>query len=257
LTHDNFLLRQAQILPYLHSQRLIGFVTGATPCPKSTIPTADKDAAPVPNPTYDLWFEQDQAILSAILLSLSPEVLSQCLFFKTSKEVWDKLNGLYATQSRASATQIRMQLANLKKSDLSVVDYNNRIKSLTDIFVAAGAPLRDDEIIVYLLTGILEEYDLLVTSATTRAKPMSLYDVYTNLINFENHLLCHTGGTGPVGGPGANFASRSSRGGCHPSSRSGGVIPDFMPKSSTHRMHDPGSFVPHIWPKVLTDNQIS
>jgi hypothetical protein len=28
-----------------------------------------------------------------------------------------------------------------------------------------------------------------------------------------------------------------------------------MPKSSTHRMHDPGSIVPHIRSKVFTDNQ--
>jgi hypothetical protein len=33
--------------------------------------------------------------------------------------------------------------------------------------------------------------------------------------------------------------------------------PDFMPKPSTHRMHDPGSIVPHIWPKVFPDNQMS
>jgi hypothetical protein len=31
----------------------------------------------------------------------------------------------------------------------------------------------------------------------------------------------------------------------------------FMPQPSTHRMHDPGSIVPHIWPKVFTDNQMS
>jgi hypothetical protein len=30
-----------------------------------------------------------------------------------------------------------------------------------------------------------------------------------------------------------------------------------MPKPSTHRMHDPGSVVPHIQPKVFTDNQMS
>jgi hypothetical protein len=30
-----------------------------------------------------------------------------------------------------------------------------------------------------------------------------------------------------------------------------------MSKSSTHRMHDPGSIVPHIRSKVFTDNQIS
>jgi hypothetical protein len=33
--------------------------------------------------------------------------------------------------------------------------------------------------------------------------------------------------------------------------------PVFMPKSSIHRMHDPRSIVPHIQPKVFTDNQIS
>jgi hypothetical protein len=31
----------------------------------------------------------------------------------------------------------------------------------------------------------------------------------------------------------------------------------FTPKPTTHRMHDPGSIVPYIWPKVFTDNQIS
>jgi hypothetical protein len=31
----------------------------------------------------------------------------------------------------------------------------------------------------------------------------------------------------------------------------------FMPKPRTHHMHDPGSIVPHIRPKVFTDNQMS
>jgi hypothetical protein len=35
------------------------------------------------------------------------------------------------------------------------------------------------------------------------------------------------------------------------------VIPGFMPKLITHRMHDLGLIVPHIQPKVLTDNQMS
>jgi hypothetical protein len=34
------------------------------------------------------------------------------------------------------------------------------------------------------------------------------------------------------------------------------VIAAFMPKPSTHRMQDPGSIVPYIRPKVLTDNQM-
>jgi hypothetical protein len=33
--------------------------------------------------------------------------------------------------------------------------------------------------------------------------------------------------------------------------------PVFMPKPSTHRMHDPGSNVPHVQPKGFTENQMS
>jgi hypothetical protein len=33
--------------------------------------------------------------------------------------------------------------------------------------------------------------------------------------------------------------------------------PVFILKPSTHRMHDPGSIVPHKRPKVFTDNQMS
>jgi hypothetical protein len=31
----------------------------------------------------------------------------------------------------------------------------------------------------------------------------------------------------------------------------------FMPKESTHHMHDPRSIIPQIWPKVFTDNEMS
>jgi hypothetical protein len=33
--------------------------------------------------------------------------------------------------------------------------------------------------------------------------------------------------------------------------------PVIIPKPSTHRMRDPGSIIPHIRPKVFTDNQMS
>jgi hypothetical protein len=196
---DNFLLWQAYILPYLRIQRLLGFITSTIPCPSQTLPASEKDNTPVLNLAYDLWYEQDQAILSAILSSLSPKVLSQCLFLKTSKELWNKLHNLFAAQSSASTMQIRMRLA-------------TRVKNLTDSLAAVGAPLRDDEIMAYLLTGLPEEYDSLVTSATTRAAPMSLSEVYTNLLSFEMCLISRQGTPSHASGPVLNFASRGGHG---------------------------------------------
>jgi hypothetical protein len=203
LTRDNFLLWQAHILPYLRSQRLIGYVTGVISSPPSTLPAA-AGATPQPNPAYAQWFEQDQAILNAILASLSPDVLSQCLFLKTSKAVWDKLDSLYAAQSRA----LTMQLATLKKQELLATDYFSRVKGITDNLAAAGEPLRDDEIIAYLLTGLPEEYDSLVTSVNTRVEPMSLNDIYTNLLSFEMRLIQCQAPSHPMSHPRANYAAR-------------------------------------------------
>jgi hypothetical protein len=80
-------------------------------------------------------------------------------------------------------------LATLKKQELLATDYFSRVKGITDNLAAAGEPLRDDEIIAYRLTGLLKEYDSLVTSVTTRAKPMSLSDIYTNQLSFEMHII--------------------------------------------------------------------
>jgi hypothetical protein len=144
------------------------------------------------------------------------------LFLNTSKAVWDKLNSHYAAQSRARAMQMRMQLATLKKHSLSAADYFNRVTGITDNLAAAGEPLREDEIIAYLLTGLPEEYDSLVTSVTTRAEPMSLSDVYTNLLSFEARLINRQEASAAPGSLMANYASRGGRGGRHNGGRSGG-----------------------------------
>jgi hypothetical protein len=116
--------------------------------------------------------------------------------------------------------QLRMQLAPMKKNELSATDYFNRVKNLADNLAAAGAPLREDEIVAYILTRLLGEYDSLVTFVTTRAEPMSLSEVYTNLLSFEARLCEPQCPPPPCHGHtmGANYASR----GGHHTGRSGG-----------------------------------
>jgi hypothetical protein len=145
--------------------------------------------------------------------SLFLDVLSHYLFVKTSHEVWNKLDDLYGAQSWASAMQIHMWLATLKKQDMSAIDYYNRVKHLDDTLMAASAPLWADEIVFFLLTGLTEEFDSLVISVTAKADPMSLSEVYTNLLSFEMHLVQRhdTPTAGHVSA--ANYASRGGHGG--------------------------------------------
>ncbi|KAJ0971876.1 hypothetical protein J5N97_019835 [Dioscorea zingiberensis] len=178
LTRDNYLLWKAQIMPYLRSQQLIGYVDGTIPCPAKTITEATTSGATqTPNSAYHSWLQLDQFVLGALLSSLSEEILSQVLSLTTSFEVWSTMERMFSSHSRARIVQIRLQLSTIQKKELSVADYFNKVKSLTDTLSAIGQPLQEEEIISYMLAGLASDFDPLVTSVTTRTDPISLNDL--------------------------------------------------------------------------------
>lgn len=88
-----------------------------------------------------------------------------------------------------SLLQIRIELATIKKRDMSAADYFRKIKGLSSELAAADAPLRDDEVIAYLLAGLGSDYDSFVTSMTTKSEKLSLDDIYSYLLAFESRQL--------------------------------------------------------------------
>jgi hypothetical protein len=125
-----------------------------------------------------------------------------------------------------------VELATTMKCDLSADDYFRKIKSLVDEMAVADAPLRDDEIVAYLLAGLSLDYDPFVTSMATKRDPLTLDGVYADLVSYEAQQLQHQaearlhvgntannvghGGTLPHGGhdgPPCGPSHGSSRGG--------------------------------------------
>ncbi|XP_044363577.1 ATP-dependent RNA helicase glh-2-like [Triticum aestivum] len=123
--------------------------------------------------------------------------------------------------------QLRRQLATIQKGELSMVDYFTKVKGFTDALAAARKQLDDEDIIIYLLTGLDSSYDPLVTSVTTRAEAISLNDVYSHMLDFEirhqhnDHAFQLPG----PGGPSVNHISRNSGGGGGGSGDTGGNRP--------------------------------
>jgi hypothetical protein len=80
LSADNFLFWRAQIVPLLRSYDLMGYVDGSYPCPPDRVPVQTEGGrmALVPNPGHRAWNKHDQAILSAIIGSLTPSVSGLC-----------------------------------------------------------------------------------------------------------------------------------------------------------------------------------
>jgi hypothetical protein len=191
LTKANYLVWRAQLLPYLRSTKLPGFLDGTIPPPPKQIASSTEAGADlVSNPEYDRWFHQDQQVLSGLLSSMSEEILRDVLDAGTSREVWNILQRMFGFATRAHVVQIRTDLATAKKGDLSAADYFRRIKGYASELAAANSPLSDDEVIVYLLAGLGPNYDSFVTSMTMK-DALTLDDVYAHLMTFEARQLKH------------------------------------------------------------------
>jgi hypothetical protein len=93
----------------------MGYVDGMLPSPSPTLSvkkegkdvTDDTPPNVVPNPEYFAWCQQDKAIPSAILGSLTLEVAGLVMFAASSYEAWTTLSRSFSSHSQARAGQLR------------------------------------------------------------------------------------------------------------------------------------------------------
>jgi hypothetical protein len=59
------------------------------------------------------------------------------------------------------------------------------VKALTDAMAVAGSPLRDDEIIDYMLTGLGSSFNPITASMDFATTPVTMAMFYKNVLNYE------------------------------------------------------------------------
>uniref|UniRef100_A0A2N9F913 Uncharacterized protein n=1 Tax=Fagus sylvatica TaxID=28930 RepID=A0A2N9F913_FAGSY len=216
LTRENYLLWKAQIGPYLRGQHLFGFLDGSRLAPSPYLGlTFDGSSQPQPNPDHHAWLIQDQMILSALISSLSENILAYVVKCTTSRDVWLTLERMFTAHSRARTMTIRYQLSTLKKGDSSIADYFHKFTGLVDTLAAINQPLTEEEQISFLLAGLGSEYESFITTVHMRTELLSVETLYGHLLSHELRMA-QAQPKVDLSLAGAHFASRgglSSRGG--------------------------------------------
>jgi len=169
--------------------------------------TSGKKGEPQPNPAYETWVTQDQQVLSYLFSSLSKEVFSQVSSATTASELWAVIQEHHASQSRARIISTRMALATASKGASSVAEYFGKMKGLADDMATAGKKLDDDDLATYILTGLNEDFENVVTSIATRVEPITILELYAQLIAHEQRKGLNT----MTGGHSANSATKNGR----------------------------------------------
>jgi hypothetical protein len=194
LSSENYLVWRAQVGPLLRSQLLMGYVDGSNPCPASHVVVSHGDTmVQQPNPAYHHWVQQDQAILSAFVSSMTKSVVGMVMFVATAREAWETLSGVFASTSIVRSSSICQQMAELKKDNKSTMVYFHQMKALVDSLTNIGQPLRPEEFISYILAGLDSDYDALHGVFTTRTTPMPIQDLFAQLVSTEQRMLARHG----------------------------------------------------------------
>jgi hypothetical protein len=167
--------------PYLLGQGVFHFVDGSVPCPSSHVSDGSSSAI---NPSFLRWKQQDHLILSALLSSLSMDVLHLVVYCQTSSYVWRTLEKALASPSNSRIMQLHGSFQDLRQGDASVTTYMQHAMSFFDELAAAGRPLSLEDFNLYILHGLRGEFKNLVTSLVNKAEPLSYADLH-------NHLLTH------------------------------------------------------------------
>ena len=184
LTNTNYLYWRMQMKPYLLGQGVFGFVDGSNSCPSSHTIAADGLSLQV-SQSFLHWKQQDQLILSALLSSLSMEVLHLVVDCTTSCAVWHTLEQALASTSNSRIMQLHGSLQDLRQGDDSVTQFLQKAKTLFDELAAAGRPISLTDFNLYVFRGLRGEFKDLVTSLITRADPLPYADLLSHLLTHE------------------------------------------------------------------------
>jgi hypothetical protein len=148
--------------------------------------------------------------------------------------------------------QTRITLTTSWKGSQSVAEYYTKMRSYADELATSDHPLGDEEFVSYILAGLNEDFDPMVSAVIAHVEPISPTELYSQMLS---HELCHNcqstdGHNGSYssanaairghGGPG-----RGGRG--HGGQRSSSNY-NSNPRSSTTHSADPSA----SWPKCQT-----
>ncbi|XP_021321744.1 uncharacterized protein LOC110437591 [Sorghum bicolor] len=228
LTRNNHPMWKLQVLSGLRGAKMEKYIDLAERPPEKYIPpkaakTSNEkpsaDDAPILNPEFKKWVAQDQQVLSYLLGSLSREIGSQITTVMTAVEAWTAIQALHASQSRARIISTRMALSNASKGASTISEFFTKMKALGDEMASAVRKLEDEELISYILTGLDHEFDPVVTAVAARVEPITVNELYAQLVSFEQRMEARGGGQQSS----VNMASKGGRnGGNYNNTRGGG-----------------------------------
>ncbi|CAN6585835.1 unnamed protein product [Malus baccata var. baccata] len=185
LHEDNFVKWSYQFSSVLRGYDLFDFFNGESQCPPKYCITAEGGVTKEISQAYKQWIQQDLALLSLLIATLSDEVMDHVIGCKTAQEAWEKLHERFASISVVRVNQLKTEFHTAQKGSDSVDKFLFRLKAIKDQLVAAGEKITDNDLMIAVLSGLPPEFEVIKTIILARDTFISLKDFRAQLIGVE------------------------------------------------------------------------
>ena len=136
----------------------------------------------------DVSDEQDRLGKAWLTLSVLPQHVGTVQRAKTAREAWTVLRDTYAAQCAARRLGLTRELYTLAKRPAErLTVYVGRATGLRDQLRAGGHDVSDQELTLYVLAGLPDEYRFIFSALGAQAE-LSLADLLPKLLLEEWHL---------------------------------------------------------------------
>ncbi|XP_019176944.1 PREDICTED: uncharacterized protein LOC109172244 [Ipomoea nil] len=172
LTASNFSVWRRQVQSTLIGLDLIGYVDRTVTVPDQF----SDDAHTVTNPAYTTWYRQDQIIVSALLGCCSDTIQPIISSAATASDAWKRLTTSYANASRGRVISLKAKPAKNPKGNRTIVEYLNGMRAIADDLALVASPVSEDDLVVYVITQLGDEYNPCFSAIRIRENPISFAD---------------------------------------------------------------------------------
>ncbi|MBA0730759.1 hypothetical protein Golax_023372, partial [Gossypium laxum] len=172
-----------RILLALKTYRLQHFLESCTAAPPRQI--MDASGALQENPEFARFEQQDCALASWLLSSVSTGVLPHLIGLDSSAQIWNAIVALYGSNTTSRLMSYRRALHFQRKGDLSMKDFLMKIKNYCDSLASCGEIISDHEHVTAILNGLPPEYESVITIVTASQVPYTVQGVTTILLDVE------------------------------------------------------------------------
>ncbi|KAL7252746.1 hypothetical protein ACSBR1_007337 [Camellia fascicularis] len=153
LTDSNYDEWKKLMLDFIESRGLVGFIDGPVEAPP---------APPENEEQYRSWKRSDGLVRGWILTTLTKDILTRVLPFKTAKEVWTKLDAIFHSQTITFDKETEEILLAYQPLEIAAIkgDWESAIKFIEEVPYAVRVPItRFSETALMIAVRIIRRND--------------------------------------------------------------------------------------------------